>query len=187
MYEKANWTSSATQLLVEVSHSFVRTYSTFDFGRQQNFNCISAIVSREVANTSVFKIREKLEPGLIAFVGTTHWLGNESHDGVEIVIGSGNSQFDILRLAQSDAMNYSKNTEELIEKLQEYDRNFGIDIFHAETDTVEFVILNMPSDLLNFVADVYEFCPDIVNQGCGSVSNLMEIVEVTGQVLLWWD
>lgn len=52
---------------------------------------------------------------------------------------------------------------------------------------MEFAILNMPSDLLNLAADIYEFCPDIVNQGCGSVSNLMEIMEVTGQVLLWWD
>lgn len=60
----------------------------------------------------------KLEPGLVTFIGTTHWLVVESYDGVEIVIDSGNSQFDILRLAQSDAMNYSKNTEELIEKLQ---------------------------------------------------------------------
>lgn len=42
----------------------------------------------------------------------------------------------------------------------------------------------MPSDLLNFAADIYEFCPDVVNQGCGSVSNLIETIEVTGQVLL---
>ncbi len=186
MSEQENWASSATQLFAEVSHT-VRRYSTFDFGRQQNFNCISAIVPRDIANTSVFKIRERLKPGLVTFVGTTHWLGNESHDGVEIVIGSGNSQFDILRLAHSDAINYSKNTEELIEKLQEYDRNFGIDIFHAETDTVEFGILNIPSDLLTFAEDIYKFCPDIVDQGCGSIFNLMEIVGVTGQVLLWWD
>lgn len=186
MYEQKNWISGATQLLVEVSHSSVLTYSTFDFGRQQNFNCISTIVPRDIANTSVFKIREKLKLGLVAFVGTTHWLGNESHDRVEIVIGSGTSQFDILHLAQSDAINYSKNTEELIE-IQEYDRNFGINIFHAETDTVEFAILNMPFNLLNFAVDIYEFCPDIVNQECGSIFNLIEIIEVTGQVLLWWD
>lgn len=116
MNDQKNWASSATQLLAEVSHSFVRTYSTFDFGRQQDFNCISTIVSRDIANISVFKIREKLKPGLVAFVGTTYWLGNESHDGVEIVIGSENYQFDILRLAQSNAINYAKNNEELIQK-----------------------------------------------------------------------
>lgn len=182
MYEQKNWVSGVTQLLVEVSPT-IRTYLTFDFGRQHNFNCISAIVPRNIANTSVFKIRGT---GLVTFIETTHWLENESHDGVEIVIGSGNSQFDILRLAQSDAINYSKNTEELIE-IQEYDRNFGIDIFHAQTDTVEFVILNIPSDLLTFAEDIYKFCPDIVDQGCGSIFNLMEIVGVTGQVLLWWD
>lgn len=56
MYEQENWASSATQLLAEFSYSVVRTYSTFDFGRQHNFNCISTIVHRDIANTSAFKI-----------------------------------------------------------------------------------------------------------------------------------
>ena len=45
----------------------------------------------------------------------------------------------------------------------------------------------MPSNLLIFTQDIYKLCPNIVNQGCGSISNLIEIIDVTGQILLWWD
>jgi hypothetical protein len=45
----------------------------------------------------------------------------------------------------------------------------------------------MASNLLAFAEDIYKFCPDIVEQGCGSISKLIEIIDVTGQILLWWD
>lgn len=187
MTEEQNWHNEATQLLTQFSSSSVRMYSTFDFGRQKNFGCISIIVPHNTANAILLNIRKNLQPGLIAFTGTTQWLGDEKHDGVELVIGTGDSQFDILRIAQSDAANYGMDTKDLIEKLQQYDRDFGINIVHAQTDTVGFEILNMPSNLLTFAEDIYKFCPDIVNQGCGSISNLIEIIDVTGQILLWWD
>ncbi|MFD1436224.1 DUF4253 domain-containing protein [Kroppenstedtia eburnea] len=34
---------------------------------------------------------------------------------------------------------------------------------------------------------LYELCPDIVNQGVGSMEALIEFVEITGRVWLWWD
>lgn len=185
--EQQDWRRDAAQLLTQTYNNSVRMYSTFDFGRQQNPDCLSTIVTCETDNTILLNLRKKLNPKLVAFIGTTQWLGKEKHDGVEVVVGLGSSQFDILRIAQSDAINYGMKTENLIEKLQEYDRNFGINIFHAETDTVEFEILSMSANLTSFAEDIYKFCPDIVNQGCGSISDLIEIIRMTGQVSLWWD
>lgn len=34
---------------------------------------------------------------------------------------------------------------------------------------------------------VYEFCPDIVDQGCGSVDELADELATTGKLVLWWD
>ena len=78
-------------------------------------------------------------------------------------------------------------TEDLVRKLQEYDAKYGIDIFHAETDTIEFRFRSLPEDLAAFCADLYEFCPDIVDQGVGTVEKLEEEVARTGTVFLWWD
>ncbi|KON98585.1 hypothetical protein AM501_17410 [Aneurinibacillus migulanus] len=106
---------------------------------------------------------------------------------VEVVLGKGESQFDILRIAETDACNYDMMTEELIEKLQEYDRAFGIDITQAETDTVQFFLKNEPEDWKWFCKDLYDFCPDIVDQGCGNLEVLESEIKKRKAVFLWWD
>ena len=42
----------------------------------------------------------------------------------------------------------------------------------AETDTIEFTFLKLPAGLRAFCEDLYEFCPDIVDQGVGTVEAL---------------
>lgn len=165
----------------------VRPFSTYDFGRARDERCRSVIVPGRKAEAAVRRLREALEPGYVAFVGTSRWLGDEGHQGVEVVVGPGTSQFDILRLARSDALNHDMGTDELVEKLRRYDEEFGIEIARAETDTVVFDLVRTPRDLAAFARDLYEFCPDIVDQGVGSVEALEETVDVTGRVYLWWD
>lgn len=165
----------------------VRHYSTYDFGRAKDERCASVVVPEEEAEALVFLLRNELESGLVAFVGTSRWLGDEEHEGVEVVVGPGESQFAILQLARSDAVNYGMGTAEIAAKLKEYDEAFGIDIRRAETDTIAFDLLGWPRDLAAFAGAVYEFCPDIVDQGVGSVEELREAIEATGRVYLWWD
>lgn len=44
-----------------------------------------------------------------------------------------------------------------------------------------------PADLEGFAQEVYRFCPDIVDQGTGSVSGLEDEVGKTQTLFLWWD
>jgi hypothetical protein len=179
---------AAAKRLSEISGSPIRNYSTRDFGRDRNPNARSVVVPKARARQVLQHVRGELGPKLVAFIGTTQWLGNEQHaDGEEIVVANGNSQFEILRVAQSDAVNYDMLTEDLIKKLTEYDRNYGIDIFHAETDTIEFRFLKLPADLRAFCEDLYEFCPDIVDQGVGTVEALETEIRRSREVFLWWD
>ncbi|WP_168188864.1 DUF4253 domain-containing protein [Thermoflavimicrobium daqui] len=165
-----------------------RPYSTYDFGRQKDEQQVSFLVdSLETGFHLVLQYREKLPKDLVMFVGTTNWLGEERHHGVELVIGYGKSQWDILRIARTDAANYNINTEDLITKLSQYHQQFGIDILQAETDTVLFDFIQLPNDLRAFCEDCYRFCPDIVDQGFGSIEDFMEAVEVVLFVRLWWD
>ncbi|HEX7379167.1 MAG TPA: DUF4253 domain-containing protein [Pirellulales bacterium] len=120
-------------------------------------------------------------------MGCTRSLADGAEEGSEVVVAPGDNQFDILRVAQSDAVNYDMDTECLVRKLQEYDRNYGIDIFHAETDTIEFRLRSVPADLMAFCDDLYEFCPDTVDQGVGSVEALASEIARHGSVYLWWD
>jgi len=177
----------AAEKLSKVAGKPVRGFATRDFGREQNPAARSILVSESEAPLLVDKIRSELGSGLLAFVGCTRSLADPPDKGSEVVVALGDNQFDILRIAQSDAVNFDMETEDLVCKLQDYDSKYGIDIFHAETDTIEFRFRSMPQDLAGFCEDLYDFCPDIVDQGAGSVEELEKEVAKNGTVFLWWD
>lgn len=184
---ESGWRAPAERLLARASGQRVRSYSTHDFGRERDDRCLSVVLPERRASALLPVIRPELPPGAVAFIGTTKWLGEERHGGVELVVGPGESQLDVLRLARTDAVNYDMDTEDIVAKLREYDDEYGIMITHAETDTVEFTLAREPDDLSAFAADLYTFCPDMVDQGIGSVEALAEAIEITGAVYLWWD
>jgi Domain of unknown function (DUF4253) len=184
----SNQRQLAIMHLTTVTNEPVRSFFTVDFGREENSNCISALVPEQQSGEFLSQIRELLEPGFVAFIGTTFSLAPDRPPGlVELVVGLGKSQFDILRLAATDAVNYDMLTEDIIEKLTDIDRRFGIDIVQAGTDTLAFKLLSSPEDISAFAQEIYDFCPDIVDQGVETVEALSEGIAITGYVPLWWD
>lgn len=180
--------SAAATLLEKLSGKKVRKYSHYDFGRLKDQTAISIVVPEKEGRPLVEKLRSQLGEGLIVFMGTSRWLGDEQHEGgVEVVVGKGEDQFAILNIARSDAVNYDMGTDDLIKKLRQYDKDYGIQIFHAETDTIEFTLNSLPKDTMAFARALYKFCPDIVDQGVGSVDKLEDSIRKYQQVYLWWD
>jgi hypothetical protein len=179
------------KLLGEESASSVRGHCTQDFGRAETAACVSVVVAgrpEDKARDLVQRVRKRLPPGWVAFVGTSRWLGDETHEGaVEVVVGPGRDQFDILRLAQSNAINYEMETEALVKKLRAYHAIVPLDIWHAETDTIEADLTKLPTDLKAFAKDVYAFCPDIVDQGVETVAELEREIASSRRLFLWWD
>jgi hypothetical protein len=173
--------------LTKMTGKSLRLYSTRDFGREEFPEARSVLVNETEAEQLLGKIRGHLGSGLVAFIGTRTSHAKPKPKGVELVIGCGSSQFDILRIAASDAVNFGKQTEDLIQQIQAWDKVYGVDIFQAETDTIQFRLIKIPADLKKFAEEVYEFCPDIVDQGVGSVDQLAKGIGATGKLLLWWD
>jgi hypothetical protein len=173
--------------LATLSGKPIREFCTRDFGREEYRDAYSIIVEQSETKELLGKVRSHLGPRLIAFIGAKTKFSASNEDGAEIVVALGSTQFDILRVAASDAVNYGMGTEELIKKLVDWDDIYGIDIFQAETDTIQLRLKSLPPDLLAFANEVYEFCPDIVNQGVGSVDELVEAIRSLHGVFLWWD
>lgn len=178
---------AAGELLASESGHMVRGFSTRDFGREKYFGAQSVLVPEDQAPQLVNRVRARLGPGLVAFVGTQHSLADPPAVGVEVVVAPGESQFDILRVAASDAINYGMETEDVIRELQSWDQEFGIDIYAAQTDVVQLRLKHMPKDLKQFARRVYDFCPDIVDQGTETLAMLERAISETHEVFLWWD
>jgi len=177
----------AARTLAEVSRTQVRAFSTQDFGREQYTEARSVLVPEADAPRMLELVRSKLPAGTVAFVGVTRNLAQPKPSGVELVVAEGRSQFDILRVAASDGINHGLQTEDLIRELMLWDSEFGIDIWQAETDTVQLRLKSLPRDISAFAKRVYKFCPDVVEQGVGSVAALQRAIEREKAVYLWWD
>nr|WP_245200070.1 DUF4253 domain-containing protein [Herbaspirillum sp. LeCh32-8] len=132
-------------------------------------------------------LRRELPPQWLSFVGTTNSLASPKPVGAEIVVGPGREALDILDIAQTDAVNYGMVTKDLKAHLRLWDQQYGIDILQAGTDTIMLKLRKMPADLAAFAREVYEFCPDIVEQGAGTVEALEASIREYHGVFLWWD
>jgi hypothetical protein len=177
----------AKEIAQKISDCEVRPYFTYEYGRKKDSSGISVFVDRK-SNASPEKImaqlRCELPDGLLAFVGTNNALDGEEFRGVEVAIGPGKTQFDILRLARTDAVNHNKTTEDIIQKLAAYDLKYGIEITHATKDSVVFRVLEMPENAQTFVRDINDFCPDTLIAGFDAC--YADIIRHQ-RVGLWWD
>lgn len=177
----------ASKLLRQITGSEVRPYATRDFGRDKYHGAISALIDEKKAEGVLAKIRKELPSGLVAYIGTTRSLTKPPAVGVELVVGQGTGPLDILEIAQTDAVNYGMVTKDLKAKLALWHKAYGIDIWQAETDTIQLRFIKMPGDLKAFAKEVYKFCPDIVDQGVGSQRALIKAIKEQGGLYLWWD
>jgi len=176
-----------SQLLRQITGAEVRPYSTRDFGREKYDGAISVLVDEKKAESTLAAVRKELPTGLVAYIGTTRSLTHPPATGVELVVGLGTGPLDIIELAKTDAVNYGMVTKDLKAKLAQWDKVYGIDIWQAETDTIQLRLNKMPSNLKAFAKEVYKFCPDIVDQGVGTESALLQAIKEQKGLYLWWD
>ena len=176
----------AGRALEKLAGSPPRPFMTFDFGRRKFPQAQSVLTDEDSARGWVDALQERLDGELVAFIGTTR-SQEEGEQGVEVVVARGETPLDILRLAQTDAANYDLSTEDIVTKLKELDRRYGIRIYAAQTDSVGFELRKQPADPRAFAEELYAFCPDLVDQGVGSVEQLAEYLKDHRDLHLWWD
>ncbi|WP_226087434.1 DUF4253 domain-containing protein [Mesobacillus sp. S13] len=101
----------------------------------------------------------------------------------------GLDQFEILKIQQTNGDNYDISNSSVISELKEWYRNYPFIIIGASYDwvEVEFEVLPNGKELNSFAREIAEFCPDLVEQGTGSINDLMEEIKGTRKLSLWWD
>lgn len=161
-----------------------RPYSTIDFGSRRLPQCLSVLADQQKAWDWVGHLQPKLVNGLLAFVGTVHM---EDDNQAEVVIGRGETPYDAIRLAQTNAIHHDLSTEDIVKKLKEWDGRYGISIKSAATDTVGFTLLKTPEDVPAFRAELYAFCPDLSELGLGSTEALDERIASGEPIVLHWN
>ena len=127
--------------------------------------------------------QEYADSGYLIFLQEVHF--GFQPDRVGILRST--DKYDVLRVRRTNGINYDLSDEDVISKIREWDERYGLDFTGADFDWFEAAFETPPKDYAKFAREVYAFCPDIVDQGAGSVEELAKEIERTKSVYLWWD
>ena len=92
-----------------------------------------------------------------------------------------------LAAVRPDGINYDLDHERVMARYNPWRERYGLKLVGAGGDWIDAEITIPPKDWLAFAKEVYEFCPDIVDQGTGDVEKLAEEMQKTRHLYLWWD
>lgn len=104
-----------------------------------------------------------------------------------IAVIKGTDELDILRYRRTDGINYDLENEAIVKKIAEWKSKYGLIVIGCGRDWLQVEFNKLPTDMQSFANEVYEFCPDSIDQGLGTIEDLQQaIIEMKG-IWLWWD
>jgi hypothetical protein len=146
--------------------------------RRLQVDGILALITQDNARDKVLELRPQLtERGyLIALVGSEYDIHNLTRESMaegqekyagQCAIGvlKGQTPCDFLRMQNTNGANFDLDTEDIIAKLAEWETLCELHITGAGFDWVDLQFDTLPDDLQSFAENVYEFCPDTLDQG----------------------
>jgi hypothetical protein len=90
--------------------------------------------------------------------------------------------FALIREAGTNAGNYDLDTEDIINRLKQWQSLCSFTVKSAGHDRVDIEFATLPADMNAFAQDLYDFCPDLVDQGTGCMAEMIETMEEMGEV-----
>lgn len=88
---------------------------------------------------------------------------------------------DELRSKHTNGGNYDVTTEDIIARLQEWDTKYGIETSGIAHDSVIVSFKSVPEDTRALADEIYQFCPDTVDQHFGCFEEMLDAMEETGE------
>lgn len=91
--------------------------------------------------------------------------------------------FADIRQAGTSAPTFDLANAAIIDRLTQWQSLCSFTCANAKGDSVDIKFTTLPQDMDAFVRDLYEFCPDLVDQGTGCVHEMVELMAETGEEL----
>lgn len=92
-----------------------------------------------------------------------------------------------LQTVRINGINYDIEHADVMQRLKKWDDLYGLRVYGAGMDWLQAEFDTPPRDWAAFAEEVYEFCPDVVDQGTGSVEALATELKKIRDIYLWWD
>lgn len=127
------------------------------------------------------------DPGLSVAINRA---SNSPHDRVHILLLPIKNSWEAPAFLRWGNWNACPPAEYHVAALREWHNRFGVDLVGINGDTMNLKTKTRPEDREQAVAlarDMYGYCPDIVDQGVGSIAVLAAGLMTWDWWYLWWD
>lgn len=96
-------------------------------------------------------------------------------------------QYEVIKRIKTDGINYDIDTDSLIKIVKQFDSKYSLSLTGTSGDWCDFKINKEPADWLVLAKEAYAVCPDIVDQGTGTIEALADELKRTKKLYFWWD
>lgn len=130
-------------------------------------DAVAVAVEREQAPILAVKLRPKLLPLGYLAVWTDLYSakGDSSNDAVAILKSTDESA--VIRLQGSNGGNYDVSNDDILKKIKSWRGCCELQVIGAGSAWVAIEFASLPKDVCALAEEIYEFCPDSVEQGVG--------------------
>ena len=114
----------------------------------------------------------------------SHGIGGEP-DALALV--AVDRPWPVMWIFGTNGINHDHDTADVVKWMQQFAKDNDVTF-----DTIGFDLCGgrfntPPKDYLALAKKIYEFCPDVVDQGTGDVQKLADEMKRTGRFFFWWD
>jgi hypothetical protein len=93
--------------------------------------------------------------------------------------------FGPLREAGTSAGNHDLDTGDIIARLEQWQSICDFQVLRASRDRVEIEFQSLPADMDKFVRDLYDLCPDLVDQGTRDMLDMIGSIDDVPPHMQW--
>ncbi len=144
---------------------------------------IRIAVPEEDRDAIVHTLQETLQQDYVVYFSEQ----NFGHGPDVVTVLQSADRYDALRFEGCNGINYDIYTDDIIAHLEALEKEHPFVLKGVGVDFLQGDFLTVPDDVETLAQYMYEFCPDIVDQGTGTVEELANEIKNTGSFYYWWD
>lgn len=135
---------------------------------------------------TIFSLKDEFKKkGYTIFMLENNFSVNDKPDRVGIFKTT--DKYKILRDIKTSAFNYDIDNDSLIHIIERWDKDLDLELIGASGDYCEFLINKDPQNWRELAQQIYNICPDVVNQGTGYLVVYKNEMMKNKRLYLWWD
>jgi len=105
----------------------------------------------------------------------------------DIVIAPVADQLELIKFVGTEPVNYGLSNKDVVDWFRKKQSEFDFDIIVADFSRIETKLKSDPKSYEKLGKEIYEFCPDVIDQGHSDMNELIEYLKTSKHMWFWWD